>query len=114
MPFNTFDIVLIPARDMNTRISHMAGVKAAVRATAKELAAKAKAELANHRETGTAKITVSHGATDSYVNLDDPAALAIEYGHAAYDQTKTRKDGSTYTQRVGASKGLHILGGLIP
>jgi hypothetical protein len=63
--------------------------------------ARASALLAAHRETGSAQIVVEHGAVDSYVVLDDPASLSIEFGRGEY----TRGDG----RRVGAMEGLHVL-----
>lgn len=74
--------------DCNDIVAHLGGVKAAVRATADEGAARAKAILDAHRRTGAAQITVTRGTkgVDWFVNLDDsrgyPAAAAIEYGRS--------------------------------
>jgi hypothetical protein len=66
---------------MNQIISHLDGVPDAVHDVAQDRAGQSKALLAGHRDTGAAEITVTRGETDSFVNLDDPAALSIEFGH---------------------------------
>lgn len=73
----------------------------ATKDAAARIARRAEANLAGHRETGRAKIRVEHGAVDSYVVLDDPASLSIEFGRSAY----STKGGRT----VGAMEGLHVL-----
>lgn len=69
--------------DCNGVIAHLPGVVAAVAAEATAGAARARSILAGHHHTGAAHITVTHGTTDSFVNLVDPggAAAAIEFGH---------------------------------
>lgn len=74
-------IYLIPDKRMNKRVSHLPGVVKSVRNQANRIADKAEVRLAAHRYEGQAEITVSYGRTDSFVNLDDPAALSIEFGH---------------------------------
>lgn len=74
----------------------------AVRVTAEAVGGRARAVLAGHRDTGAASIRVDHGPIDSYVVLDDPASLSIEFGRAGY----TRPDGAY----VGPAEGLHVLG----
>lgn len=74
-------VQLIGWTAMNHVVSHIEGVKASVRAEAEEVHAKAEARLARHRNTGAADVSVSQGDVDSFVNLDDPAALSIEFGH---------------------------------
>src|SRR5690606_39502186 len=49
--------------------------------TAEEIAVKAEALLAPHRNDGSHRIETSHGATDSYVSLVGPAAASVEFGH---------------------------------
>lgn len=75
------------------------GVRSTLARTAKGGAARAEAILAAHRYRGHARITVTRGALDYFVNLDDTrgqsAAAAIEYG---------RKGG-----RGGVSSGIHAL-----
>lgn len=72
---------LIGERSMNRIVSHLENVKAEVDSEARKIGTKARARLASHRKTGQAKVTVSHGEVDSFVNLEDPAALSIEFGH---------------------------------
>lgn len=75
---------LISDEEMNKHVSHLPGVVATVRATAEKGGARARAILSAHRAEGHSRITVSHGAVDSFVTLDDTrgqrAAAAIEYG----------------------------------
>lgn len=106
------DIDLLRDRDLNTIIAGLC--RGAVREKATELAEQAEVKLASHRKTGEAHIEVTHGRVDSYVDLVSDAALSIEYGHGEYDQKRRRPGGSEYTIHVGASEGLHVLGGLIP
>lgn len=70
-----------PQSVVNRIVSHLPGVIGAVRKTANRIAVKAEARLSAHRYTGAASVSVTHGITDSYVNLDDEAALYIEFGH---------------------------------
>lgn len=81
---------LLPSKAFNTVVAHLPGVIGSVSAKADEGAARAKAILARHRHAGHAKITVTHGTVDSFVNLVDesgpeeggPAAAAIEFGRS--------------------------------
>lgn len=72
-------------RNCNDVVAHLAGVKAEVKATAEGGAARAKAILGAHHHSGDAKITLTRGKLDWFVNLDDTAgdkaAAAIEFGH---------------------------------
>lgn len=74
-------VELIGPTAMNIVISHQDGVLGAVRTKAAEISDIARGNLASHRYSGNAKITVSHGDVDSFVNLVDPAAASIEFGH---------------------------------
>lgn len=94
---------LISDRAMNTVISHEDGVKAAVQAEAEDIAREAKGNLARHRDTGNASISVTDGDVDAFVNLDDPAALSIEFGH--FVKGKYERDTPKYVP------GLYILTG---
>lgn len=87
----------------NQRVARMKEVKKAVNDRAKVLGARARTLLASHRDTGSARITVTRGKVDSWVSLEDPNgnALAIEYGRAA----GTSSSGRSY----GAMQGLYIL-----
>lgn len=75
------------------------GVRARLRRTAYQGAARAEAILAAHRYQGHSRITVTRGELDYFVNLDDTrgdhAAAAIEYG---------RRRG-----RGGVTSGVHAL-----
>lgn len=70
---------------MNTIISNIDGVVAAVADEAKSEGRKAEARLSGHHHQGHAQVTVTHGDVDSFVNLDDTrgesAAMSIEFGH---------------------------------
>lgn len=72
---------LIGQKAMNQVVSHLDGVVASVSEHALDVGSKAEARLKQHRHSGAADITVTHGDVDSFVNLDDPAALSIEFGH---------------------------------
>jgi len=88
-------------RDTDERVAHLPGVIRAVADTAKAGAKRAEGILAAHRHFGHARITVTHGAVDSFVNLDDTrgqhAAAAIEYGRSG--------------GKRGASQGIFALRG---
>lgn len=78
------DVYLIPDQAMNHVVSHLPGVIASVRSQAQRIGAKAEAKLAAHRQEGHASISITYGDVDSFVNLDDEAALSIEFGHWQY------------------------------
>lgn len=61
-------------------VAEQKGVKAEVKVAAENVAAHARRELAAHRDTGASKITVTRGKIDSFANLDDENAGAIEWG----------------------------------
>jgi hypothetical protein len=67
---------------INTVVSHQEGTKAAVYDEAVEIGGRAEMRLnmAKNR-TGASQIKVERGDVDSYVVLDDPAAMQIEFGH---------------------------------
>ena len=88
--------------EVDAYIAHMAGVKKAVQGEGREIAARAKANLAAHRDTGAAHIEVTKQDTDALVSLVDPAALSIEFGREAGVDRSGRKQ--------GAMQGLHVLG----
>ena len=66
---------------INRVVSHDGKTRAEVYDTAEEIAVKAEALLAPHRNDGSHRIETSHGATDSYVSLTGPAAASVEFGH---------------------------------
>jgi len=85
--------------DCNSVVAHLPGVVAAVAARTEEAKGVAEARLAAHHDTGETHITVTHGVTDSFLNLVDPggAAAAIEFGG-------TRKSGKAF-------QGIHAISG---
>lgn len=70
---------------MGDVVSHQAGVIRAVHHVAQDRAAVARGILLAHRAEGHARITVTRGDVDSFVNLNDErgqhAAAAIEFGN---------------------------------
>ncbi len=74
-------VTLIGDKAMNHVVSHLPGVRASVRSQAQRIGAKAEAKLRAHFYEGEASISITYGDTDSFVNLDDEAALSIEFGH---------------------------------
>lgn len=85
----------------NRAVARLPGVKGAVKDRAEILATRARGLLSAHRETGRAKIVVTRGRVDSFVSMEDPNALSIEWGRAA----GTTSDG----RRYGAMQGLYIM-----
>lgn len=72
-------------RVMNEKVSSLPGVVAEVSAEASRIAGRARARLAVHKpgkdgRIGPSNISVTHGRTDSFVNLDDENAMSIEFG----------------------------------
>lgn len=103
-------------KGLNTVIAHMDGVRDAVHDEAKERGRKTKARLAEarastrwHKIYGPDHLTdvsVTRGAVDSFVNLDAPNPMAIEYGHApsgVFEGTDTKSPEGLYilTRGVG-------------
>ena len=68
-------------RNVNAIVAHLPSVRAAVRAAAREIGARAEGNLAQHRHSGDAEIEVTYGRTDGHVSLVDEAAMSIEFGH---------------------------------
>lgn len=87
---------LISEKAMNRVVSHTTGVRAEVAAEASRKAGQAKVKLLRHFKTGAHEVTVTHGKTDSFINLDGPAPLSVEFGH---------EDGDRYVE------GLYIITG---
>lgn len=70
-------------KHVNKTTSHEEGVIGAVNGKAVEIGARAEALLntvPKHR-TGQSEIKVEQAKTDSYVILNDEAAMSIEFGH---------------------------------
>jgi len=78
-------------------VARLPGVRAEVAAKGRQIASRARAGLAAHRDTGSARISVESRSPDYLVHLEDPhgAAAAIELGGV-------RRDGRVI-------QGLHIL-----
>ncbi|RJQ79976.1 hypothetical protein D5S17_09400 [Pseudonocardiaceae bacterium YIM PH 21723] len=74
---------LKPQKAVNLSVAHLDAVRDAVREHAAEIGIRAHSRLLAHRHHGDAEITITHGTgdVDSFVNLDDEAAFAIENGH---------------------------------
>lgn len=72
---------LIGQKSMNLVVSHLDGVHDALGDTAKQVRRSGQSRLEQHRYEGDAKVTITEGDVDWFVNLDDPAALSIEFGH---------------------------------
>jgi hypothetical protein len=70
-------------KGMNTVVSHVDEVKAAVEAEARAIGARAEGNLAAHKHDGHAYIEVEAGdkGVDWFITLRDEAALSIEFGH---------------------------------
>ncbi len=68
-------------------VARIAGVRATVGDKGRQIAARARANLKGHRETGKAKIRVESRSPDYLVHLVDPAAAAIEFGGIKRDGT---------------------------
>ncbi|WP_231951406.1 DUF5403 family protein [Nocardia terpenica] len=82
---------MIGQKAMNQVVSHVDGVKDAIGDEAKEIGSRAEARLAGHRRSGRAQVTVTNGDVDSFVNLEDPAALSIEFGHMVKGKYETEE-----------------------
>ncbi|MDP7733642.1 DUF5403 family protein [Mycobacterium paragordonae] len=83
---------IIGLKAMNTLVSHMEGVRAAVHEEAEEGGRRAKANLASartstkwhkiHGPDHLTKVEVEQGEVDSFFSLIAPNPMAIEFGHA--------------------------------
>ncbi|MCT2594225.1 DUF5403 family protein [Streptomyces sp. N2-109] len=69
--------------DLNAKIAHMPGVKAAVRDDLESRATRVRAVVADHIHDGhvSASLKVRTNIVDSTVSISDPAIYAINYGH---------------------------------
>ena len=74
-------VKLIGEKAMNTVVSHHSEVQASITAETEEAVSRGTARLASHRDTGNAEVNSTYGETDGFVNLDDAAAMSIEFGH---------------------------------
>jgi hypothetical protein len=96
----------VGGRKLSKALAVNEGVQAELEARTFEMAARAEAELQQHRASGDAMIDVEHGRVDWYVVLSDErgqkAALSIEFGRA---ESVDRKTG----RRIAAMDGLYVL-----
>ncbi|OLT27746.1 hypothetical protein BJF83_17315 [Nocardiopsis sp. CNR-923] len=88
-------------RSLERTVARLPGMGDAVHEHAEQIGDTARGLLAAHRSTGTARVTVTRGRVDSFVNLEDPNALSLEFGRAA----GVSDSGRAY----GAMEGLYIL-----
>lgn len=88
---------LISQKAMNLIISDLEEVKGEVANEAQEIAHKASRALAPHKahsdrydghSTGNHHVTVTHGDTDSFVNLEGDAPASLEFGHTDHRSGK--------------------------
>jgi Family of unknown function (DUF5403) len=111
-------VQLIGKKAMNLVVSHLGEVKDAVHHKAKSVGDLAKANLEAVRGTThwhkiygpshLTEVTVTRGETDSFVNLDAPNPMAIEYGHRP--SGVFGPGGSLGHIESKSPRGLHILG----
>lgn len=103
-------VTLLKQRQMNNRISKLAGVKRAVRLKAEEIEAVAQGRLAMHRQEFQARIELTQGKTDCLVSLVDPAALSIEFGH--YAGSRQLGEARTYVPGLNLFQGWRYKDGV--
>lgn len=80
---------LIGLHAMNLVVSHLDEVKRDVKDHAEVVGTEAAGRLAAHRKTGEHQITVTHGETDSFVNLEGVHPESVEFGHWVAGKYKT-------------------------
>lgn len=108
---------LIGLEAMNRVVSHLDEVKDEVHKHAKEVGEKAAANLEAargsthwhkiHGPDGLTKTSVTKGEVDSFVNLEAPNAMAIEFGHhpsGVFAGTDTKSPEGLYI--LGKASGL--------
>lgn len=87
---------------LDRRIAGLPGVQASVKAVTEQVAAVARADLDQHRQSGGHQIVVERpNPLDYDVVLIGPAPVTVEYGRDGY----TRPDGT----KVGPMEGLGIM-----
>ncbi|WP_439377828.1 DUF5403 family protein [Amycolatopsis lexingtonensis] len=89
-------------RTVNRIVSHIPGVKAEVAEAALEIGVRAETKLLRHQKTGSHRIEVEQGRTDSFVWLVGPAALSVEFGHWVYNDDEQ-------VEPLGYAEGLYII-----
>jgi hypothetical protein len=76
--------MMVSRKKMNDIVSKLPEVRDAVHNQAEIVAAKAEGILAQHRDNSDNEhheITLTHGDVDSFVNLEGPAPMSVEFGH---------------------------------
>ena len=89
-------------KGLNRHLSHLPGVKEAVRAQGSQIKEKAAALFGPHDNPGGHEIKGEFVTTDYLIILEGPAPGAVEFGREGY----TRSDGA----HIGPAQGLHVLG----
>ncbi|MGW6624205.1 DUF5403 family protein [Nocardia sp. NPDC055002] len=93
---------LIGDKAMNQVVSHLEGVKGSVAEKALAVGEIAEANLLQHRKVTNRtnhEIDVSQGDVDSFVSLEGPAPLSVEFGHqpsGAFEGSDTRPPAGLY------------------
>lgn len=108
---------LIGQKAMNFVVSHDSETNHAVQAQAKKTEGLARANLAEargsthwhkiHGPDHLTQVTLSHGDVDSFVNLEAPNPMAIEFGHEP--SGVFGEGGSLGHLETKAPEGLYIL-----
>lgn len=89
-------------KGLETTIAHTDELEGQLGDHAYTIMVRARGNLARHRKTGEHRVTQTKGRVDHYVNLEGPAAMAVEEGHflsGAYANTES----------IRFVEGLHIL-----
>jgi hypothetical protein len=90
---------LISQEAMNRVVSHLPDCKEACATKADEVKGVAEGRLAAHRKSGEHQVTITHGDVDSFVNLEGPAAMSVEFGHMVkgkYERSTPKKVAGLY------------------
>ncbi|SUA04008.1 Uncharacterised protein [Mycolicibacterium fortuitum] len=66
---------------MNRIVAQLPGVHDELGDTARRVRHSATRRLETHFHSGDARVTLTEGDVDWFVNLDDKAAMSIEFGH---------------------------------
>ena len=81
---------VVRRNQMNRIIANLPGVKTSVYNRAVVIANKARADLRSHYYEGESRIEVERHKTDVIVNLVDPWASSIEFGHWSVSETNVK------------------------
>lgn len=95
--------IYLKGKAFNHFIASLGEVQREVQETALDGGVDAERRLAAHRDTGAASVSVTEGDIDAFINLDDPNALSIEFGHLV--KGKYERDEPKYVP------GLYIITG---